>query len=254
MPADVKSGVPQGSVLGPLLFLVLIGDIDREVTTSFVSSFADDTRAVNGISTNADVCDLQVDLDAIYHWADENNMEFNNTKFECLRYGNQLCGWVLRTFNTRKTLPMMTLWKTLIRSRLDYCCQLWCPSKKGDVQALEQLQRQYIRKISGVQHLTYWQQLKCLSLNSLERRRERYIIMYVWRILERHAQYRKSLTICHKLEAATHGHLGTEPGNHRQVSTSISVTFSLHIFIMFIPHCKYLFFDVLAPGIWFTML
>ena len=222
MPADVKSGVPQGSVLGPLLFLVLIGDIDREVATAFVSSFADDTRAANGISTNADVCDLQVDLDAIYHWADENNMEFNNTKFECLRYGcnndlkactsykaksgecitevdnakdlgvtlssngnfkeyiknvlstaTQLCGWVLRTFNTRKTLPMMTLWKALIRSRLDYCCQLWSPSKKGDVQALEQLQRQYIRKISGVQHLTYWQQLKYISLNSLERRRER---------------------------------------------------------------------------------
>ena len=70
MPTDVKSGVPQGSVLGPLLFLVLIGDIDREVATAFVSSFADDTRAANGISTNADVCDLQVDLDAIYHWAD----------------------------------------------------------------------------------------------------------------------------------------------------------------------------------------
>ena len=66
MPADVKSGVPQGSVLGPLLFLVLIGDIDREVATAIVSSFADDTRAANDISTNADVCDLQVDLDAIY--------------------------------------------------------------------------------------------------------------------------------------------------------------------------------------------
>ena len=104
-----------------------------------------------------------------------------------LSTANQLCGWVLRTFHTRKALPMMTLWKTLIRSRLDYCCQLWCPSKKGDVQALEQLQRQYIRKSSGVQHLTYWQQLKYLSLNSLERRRERYIIMYVWRIFDRRA-------------------------------------------------------------------
>ena len=47
--------------------------------------------------------------------------------------------------------------------------------------------RDIIRKISGVQHLTYWQQLKYLSLHSLERRRERYIIMDMWRILERHA-------------------------------------------------------------------
>ena len=73
MPADVKSGVPQGSVLDPLLLLVLIGDIDREVATAFVSSFADDTRAANGISTDASVCELHVDLDAIYHWEDENN-------------------------------------------------------------------------------------------------------------------------------------------------------------------------------------
>ena len=32
------------------------------------------------------MCDLQVDLVAIYHWEDEHNIEFNNTKFECLRY------------------------------------------------------------------------------------------------------------------------------------------------------------------------
>ena len=49
-PAPVKSGVPQGSVLGPLLFLVLISDIDMDVTSSFLSSFADDTGVSKGVS------------------------------------------------------------------------------------------------------------------------------------------------------------------------------------------------------------
>ena len=64
MAANVKSGV-QGSVVGPLLFLVLIGDIDRDVATVFVSSFADDTRAANGFPTKACVRDLRVDLEVI---------------------------------------------------------------------------------------------------------------------------------------------------------------------------------------------
>ena len=73
----VKSGVPQGSVIGPLLFLVLIGDIDANVATSFVSSFADDTRVGRRIKTEADVNDLPADLNAIYQWAVDNNMQFN---------------------------------------------------------------------------------------------------------------------------------------------------------------------------------
>ena len=57
---------------------------------------------------------------------------------------------------------------------------MWSPSNCRD--------NIYERSVEyPVQHLTYWQQLKYLSLNSLERRRERYIIMYVWSILERHA-------------------------------------------------------------------
>ena len=76
-PANVKSGVPQGSVLGPLLFLVLIGDIDQDVKSAFVSSFADDTRAAHAIDGEINVEELQADLESIYCWADKNNMFFN---------------------------------------------------------------------------------------------------------------------------------------------------------------------------------
>ena len=53
-PTEVKCGVPQGSVFGPLLFLVLIGDIDRKVAQAYVSSFAEDTRVSLGVTSEDD--------------------------------------------------------------------------------------------------------------------------------------------------------------------------------------------------------
>ena len=87
-PMSVKSGVPQGSVLGPLLFLILIGDIDQDLARAFLSSFADDTRIGGQISTEEDAAALQTDLNTVYSWTSRNNMELNGDKFECLRYGS----------------------------------------------------------------------------------------------------------------------------------------------------------------------
>ena len=86
-PHQVISGVPQGSVLGPLLFLVLIGDIDDNVLHAQIASFADDTRATKGIKTDADTADLQNGLFLIYDRSQKNNMKFNSLKFELIRYG-----------------------------------------------------------------------------------------------------------------------------------------------------------------------
>ena len=77
-PAAVISGVPQGSVLGPLLFLILIADIDAEVIHAIIKSFADDTRAMQGINTKEDVTTLQRELEKIYKWSDDNNMGLND--------------------------------------------------------------------------------------------------------------------------------------------------------------------------------
>ena len=84
----VKSGVPQGTVLGPILFLILINDIDQDINSdSFVSLFADDTRIAKKIKDESDVESLQEDLEKLYKWQEENNMQFNSKKFKILRYG-----------------------------------------------------------------------------------------------------------------------------------------------------------------------
>ena len=63
-PTRVLSGVPQGSVLGPLLFLILLSDINKSIIHSFLStSFADDTQIGKGIRSLEDCRKLQDDLD-----------------------------------------------------------------------------------------------------------------------------------------------------------------------------------------------
>ena len=63
---DVLSGVPQGTVLAAILFVIMISDIDEDVKRSIVRSFGDDTRASLKIQSEEDKSVLQKDLDAIY--------------------------------------------------------------------------------------------------------------------------------------------------------------------------------------------
>ena len=84
---EVISGVPQGSILGPLLFLILIDNIDKNITKSSASIFADDTKATKEIKSIEDAEDLQKDLEILYNWQDINNMQFNDTKFQLLQFG-----------------------------------------------------------------------------------------------------------------------------------------------------------------------
>ena len=95
--------------------------------------------------------------------------------------------WVLGTFKDRSKFLMTLLFKTMVRSRLEYCSALWNPHRIQDIQSLEAIQRSFTRRISGCQNLNYWERLKFLHLPSLQRRRERYIIINTWKILQKKA-------------------------------------------------------------------
>ena len=96
----------------------------------------------------------------------------------------KVISWVCRTFKSRSVSTMLTIWKSLILPKLEYCSQLWSPTVKKDIQKLELVQRDFVRKIHLNNHYNYWDILNCLNMYSLQRRRERYIVIYVWKILE----------------------------------------------------------------------
>ena len=241
-PAAVKSGVPQGTVLGPVLFLIYINDLHQCINHSLISHFADDTRILKAIKLSSDVGLLQQDLNKTINWAHINKMILHEDKFELLihtlsksntmhelPYSNQffqyetsdgtpiiasdtvrdlgihikpdlswtphinitannarqLISWVLSVFKDRSQPTMMLLYKSLIRSRLEYCSALWNPSKQEDIITLESVQRNFTSKIAGLSDFSYYERLKILNIHSLQRRRERFIIITVWKIINK---------------------------------------------------------------------
>ena len=233
--SPVISGVPQGTVLGPILFLLHIADIARGVSnTSRTSSYVDDTRVSKSIRDVASDCQsLQEDLASVYSWADDVNMVFNSDKFECLRFwpgktqkpsseylspdgtpieekdslrdlgvqigtdlnfsthiqntvagANKLIGWALRTFRRRSRLVMMTIWKSLVQTKLDYCSQLWSPSDQAAISKLEGVAKHFTAQVAGLKDMDYWERLQSLHLYSQERRRERYQVIFLWKVLQ----------------------------------------------------------------------
>ena len=76
---DVTSGVPQGSVLGPVLFLLYINDIDVNIKSS-IRLFADDSIIYRQISSKTDHNILQTDLNQLQTWSVKWQMELNLSK------------------------------------------------------------------------------------------------------------------------------------------------------------------------------
>ena len=84
---DVKSGVPQGSVLGPLLFLIYVNDMFSVVANSELDSFADDTKVSKGMRLIQQCFLVQIDLDKLVAWFDDWQLSLNADKCCVLHIG-----------------------------------------------------------------------------------------------------------------------------------------------------------------------
>ena len=83
----VASGVPQGSVLGPLLFVVYINDLDEGIASK-ISKFADDTKIGFSIKNESDRARAERDLELLDEWSKKWLMKFNKSKCKILHVGH----------------------------------------------------------------------------------------------------------------------------------------------------------------------
>jgi len=81
----VQSGVPQGTVLGPLMFLLYINDISKGIHSP-LRLFADDCFLYKVVTTEQDALQLQKDLDLLLKWAEKWQLKFNINKCNLMRF------------------------------------------------------------------------------------------------------------------------------------------------------------------------
>lgn len=225
----VTSGVPQGSVLAPLLFIVYTEDLIRSINqacpNTTVYSYADDIKLVSN-----DPVDLQQALNTVLAWIEKWQLQLNTKKSEHLTIrmkspitlyikdedipkvnqvrdlgitlsddlkwspyinkvrakANTLSYSILRMFSSNNCWLLLNLFKTYVRPLLEYNTCSWSPYLDYNVTDLENIQKQFTRKICtrcNISFSSYEDRLEKLCLESLQERRIKTDLTFLYKII-----------------------------------------------------------------------
>lgn len=215
----VTSGIPQGSVLGPILFVIYINDMP-DLVSSDVYLFADDTKIFKIIKTSEDTSLLQKDLDKLTVWSDtwllkfhpekckhmhiggqgqetdtsytlwdtvlqkcdhekdigvivDNELTFDRHITEKVKKANSTFASLRRSFQFMNVKTFIPVYKSLVRSHLDYASSIYSPHLMRHVEEIESVQRRSTKQIPGLKNMSYSERLRLLKLPTLGYRRIR---------------------------------------------------------------------------------
>jgi len=112
-------------------------------------------------------------------WA-TNDLMFREHKDKKVKLGKIASAEIMTSFGIREKETMLLLYKAHVRPHFEYGSVIWSPTEKQDIRKIERVQAAYTKKIRGMENLSYYKRLKELHIYSMERRRDRYYVIYAW--------------------------------------------------------------------------